>query len=91
LVHVTDTALDQFELLREANELPADQAIALVPRSASEIGFVAAAPQPDDEVIERDGQPVFFVPSDFVEPFTSLVVDYVDTPEAQGFTISQAE
>ncbi|MGH9174606.1 MAG: adhesin [Vicinamibacterales bacterium] len=91
MVHVTDTALERLEIIREENALPADQAIALVPRSESEIGFVAAVPQPDDQVIERDGKPVLFVPADFAEPFTDLVVDYVDTPEAQGFTITQPE
>ena len=91
MVHVTETALERLEMIREENALPADQAIALVPRSDNEIGFVAAVPQPDDQVIERGGTPVFFVPADFAEPFTDLVVDYVDTPESQGFTLTKSE
>lgn len=91
MVHVTDTALDQLETVRDENALPADRGIALVPRAAGEFGFVAAAPQPEDQVIERNGKPVLVVPASFAEAFTDLIVDYTDTPELQGFTISQAE
>jgi Fe-S cluster assembly iron-binding protein IscA len=91
MVHVTDMALDRLEIVRDENSLPADQGIALVPSAAGEIGFVAAAPQPDDEVIERDGKPVLFVPASFTEAFTNLVVDYSETPEMTGFTISQVQ
>ncbi len=90
MVHVTDKALDQLEAVRDENSLPAGQGIALVPREAGELGFVAAEPQPDDQVIERDGKPVLVVPASFADAFSDLVVDYTDTPEMQGFTVSQA-
>jgi hypothetical protein len=91
MVHVTDMAMDRLEIVRDENSLPDGQGIALVPSAGGEIGFVAAAPQPEDEVIERDGKPVLFVPANFTEAFTNLVVDYADTPEMAGFTISQAQ
>jgi Fe-S cluster assembly iron-binding protein IscA len=91
MVHVTDTALDRLEMVRNENALPADQGIALVPRSAGELGFIATTPAPEDQVIERDGKPIFVVPATFAEAFDKLVVDYSDTPEAQGFTVTQAE
>ncbi|HYI15787.1 MAG TPA: hypothetical protein VEX37_10385 [Thermomicrobiales bacterium] len=91
MVQVTDKALDRLEMVRNENSLPEGQGIALVPRSAGELGFVAAAPEPDDQVIERDGQPLLVVPAGFAEAFDKLVVDYTDTPEMQGFTISQVE
>ncbi len=52
---------------------------------------MAAAPEPDDQVIERDGKPLLVVPAGFAEAFDKLVVDYTDTPEMEGFTISQVE
>jgi Fe-S cluster assembly iron-binding protein IscA len=91
LVQITDTALDRLESVRNENALPADQGIALVPRAAGELGFVAAVPEPDDQVIERDGKPILVIPANFAEAFDKLVVDYTDTPEMQGFTIAQAE
>ncbi|MDQ3549542.1 MAG: adhesin [Chloroflexota bacterium] len=91
MVHVTDMALDRLEIVRDENALPPEQGIALVPQAAGELGFVAAAPQPDDEVIERDGKPILVVPASFSAAFDNLVVDYADTPEMQGFTISQVE
>jgi hypothetical protein len=42
-------------------------------------------------VIERGGQPLVFVPANFAEPFSDIVIDDVDTPDSQGFTISQSE
>jgi hypothetical protein len=78
-------------MVRNENALPADQGIALVPRSAGELGFIATTPAPEDQVIERDGKPIFVVPATFAEAFDKLVVDYSDTPDAQGFTVTQAE
>ena len=91
MVHVTDTALDRLEIVRNENALPAGQCIALVPRSDNELGFVAATPQPEDQVIERDGKPILVVPANFAEAFSNLVVDYRDTPEMQGFTITETQ
>ena len=91
MVHVTDTALDRLEAVRDENQLPPDQGIALVPHSSGELGFVAAAPQPEDQVFERDGKPVLVVPASFADALSNLVVDYADTPDIQGFTISQVE
>ena len=91
MVHVTDTALDRLEIVRDENALPPEQGIALVPRAAGELGVVAAEPQPDDQVFERNGKPVLVVPAPFADEFNGLIVDYSDTPEVQGFTISQVE
>ena len=91
MVHVTDTALDRLKIVRDENALPADQGIAVVPRAEGEIGFVAATPQADDQVIERDGKPLLFVPANFAETFNDLVIDFADTPEMTGFTISQVQ
>ena len=90
MVHVTDTAIARLEIVRDENSLPPEQGIALVPGAAGELGFVAAVPQPEDEVIERDGRPVLVIPASFAEAFNGLVVDYSDSPETQGFTVSQS-
>ena len=90
MVHVTDKALDQLEVIRRKNALPPEQAITLVPSAEGDLGFVATAPQPEDQVIERDGQAMLVVPATFAEAFGNLVIDYADTPDMQGFTISQA-
>jgi Fe-S cluster assembly iron-binding protein IscA len=91
MVHVTDQALDRLEALRDQNELPPEEGLALVRRETGDFAFAAVTPQPEDQVIERDGKPVMIVPAVFATSLDRLLIDYVDTPEMQGFTLSEQE
>ncbi len=89
MVRITDRAMDQLESMRDQSGLLPGQGVALTPREGGRLGFTAATPDSDDEVIERDGSTVMIVPKQLVEPLESVVIDYVDNAEMQGFTLNQ--
>ncbi|HVX29589.1 MAG TPA: adhesin [Nitrolancea sp.] len=91
VVHITDRAMDQLEAMRDQSNLPEGQGVALTPREGGKLGFTAATPTQSDEVIERDGATVMIIPNELIEPLQSVVIDYVDTPEMQGFTLNPEE
>lgn len=89
MVRITDRAMDQLEMMRDQSGLLPGQGVALTPRDGGQLGFTAATPEGEDEVIERDGNTVMIVPQQLVEPLQSVVIDYVDTDDMQGFTLNQ--
>ncbi len=89
MVRVTDRAMEQLETMRDQSGLLPGQGVALTPREGGKLGFTAASPEETDEVIERDGNTVMIVPQQLVEPLQSVVIDYVDNAEMQGFTLNQ--
>ena len=88
MVHITDRAMEQLEVMRDQSNLPPGQGVALTPRQDGKLGFTAATPEQTDEVIERNGNPVMIIPQELIEPLQVVVIDYVDTDEMQGFTLS---
>ncbi len=89
MVRITDRAMDELEAMRDQSGLLPGQGVALTPRDGGKLGFTAATPEEDDEVIERDGSTVMIVPRQLIEPLQSVVIDYVDDPDMQGFTLNQ--
>ncbi len=89
MVRITDRAMEQLETMRDQSGLLPGQGVALTPREGGKLGFTAASPEEKDEVIERDGNTVMIVPEQLVEPLQSVVIDYVDNAEMQGFTLNQ--
>lgn len=91
VVEITDRAIEQLEALRDANTTTGEEGITLIPRENGELGFGLAAPQETDHVVEREGKPVMIIPEPLIEPFDNIRIDYVDTPDMQGFTLEQQE
>jgi Fe-S cluster assembly iron-binding protein IscA len=89
MVRITDRAMDQLESMRDQSGLLPGQGVALTPREGGKLGFTAATPESEDEVIERNGNTVMIVPQQLIEPLQSVVIDYVDDAEMQGFTLNQ--
>ncbi len=89
MVRVTDRAMDQLESMRDQSGLLPDQGVALTPREGGKLGFTAASPESEDEVVERNGNTVMIVPQQLIEPLQSVVIDYVNNDEMQGFTLNQ--
>ncbi len=89
MVKITDRAMDQLESMRDQSGLLPGQGVALTPRDGGKLGFTAATAEDKDEVIERDGSTVMIVPQQLIEPLQSVVIDYVDDAEMQGFTLNQ--
>jgi len=80
--------MDQLETMRDQSQLPTGQGVALTPREGGKLGFTAAVPEKTDEVIERDGHPVIIIPQELIEPLQSVVIDYVENDDMQGFTLN---
>jgi Fe-S cluster assembly iron-binding protein IscA len=89
MVRITDRAMDQLEMMRDQSGLLPGQGVALTPREGGRLGFTAATPEEHDEIIERDGNTVMIVPEELVTPLESVVIDYVENEEMQGFTLNQ--
>jgi Fe-S cluster assembly iron-binding protein IscA len=89
MVQVTDQASDQLEALRDQISLTPEQSVTLVPNDGGELGFAISTPESEDEVVERNGKPLVAVPQLLVEPLKNVVIDYIDTPEQQGFTLNE--
>jgi Fe-S cluster assembly iron-binding protein IscA len=89
MVRITERAMDQLESMRDQSGLQPGQGVALTPRDGGRLGFTAATPDDNDEVIERDGNTIMIIPEQLVEPLQAVVIDYVDGEEMQGFTLNQ--
>lgn len=91
MVQITDRAMDQLEAIRDEADIPTGQGVTLVANESGELGFGVTAPQPEDEVVERDGKTVIIVPQLLSMPLQQVVIDYVETDEMQGFTLEQSQ
>lgn len=90
MVQVTEQAMDQLEALREQIALTPEQAVTLVPNDAGELSFAIANPRQEDEIVERNGKTLVAIPQPLVEPMKHVVIDYVESPETTGFTLTEA-
>lgn len=89
MIQITDRALDELEHLREASSPQSGQGITLIVADSGELGFALGYPSENDQVFERSGEPVMIIPEVLSEPLDGIVLDYVDTGEAQGFTLER--
>lgn len=89
MIEITDRALDELETLRNASNPEPGQGIALVVTDSGELGFALTWPSENDQVFEREGEPVMIIPEVLSEPLDGVVLDYVDTQETQGFTLQR--
>jgi hypothetical protein len=78
------------ELLREI-EVPDNRALRLAPVEGGQLGFVAGARQPDDQVVEESGEEVLRVASAISEQLDGHKLERVETPEGPRLTINRPE
>jgi Fe-S cluster assembly iron-binding protein IscA len=86
MFQVTEAAVDRMAEMRSEREIEPDQGMVLVVGEDSQLAVAVGAPQENDQVYERDGEPVVIVPAQLTPTLDGLVLDH--SPE--GFTVSRA-
>ena len=89
MIEVSERALDELEAIREASNPQPGQGITLVVDDSGDLGLALAWPQEDDQVVERDGQPVIIIPKVLMDPLDGVIIDYQDVPGQEGFTLTR--
>lgn len=89
MIDVTERALDELATIREANSPQPGQGITLVVSEGGDLSLGLAWPQEQDQIFERDGEPVMIVPQVLSEPLDGVVLDYSDRPGEEGFTLQR--
>lgn len=90
-MEVTDRAMEKLEELRDQSNPQPGQGVSLVITENNSLGLTLAHPQETDEVVERNGDPVVIIPENLSETLDGLVLDYVNEPGQEGFTLEQQE
>jgi Fe-S cluster assembly iron-binding protein IscA len=91
MVHVTDRAIDKLAEMRQMGGLGPDQGIGIGVTEDGALRFDLMKADTNDEVIEKNGEPVMIIPQVLSQPLEATVLDYVDTPQEQKFTLTEAE
>lgn len=95
MVDVTERALDELSTIREANNAQPGQGITLVVAENGDLSLALAWPEAQDQVFERDGEPVMIIPDVLAGPLDGIVLDYVeasaDTAGEGGFTLERQD
>lgn len=87
MFQVTDRALDKMAELREEQNAEEGQGLALVITDTQQLAVAVAEPDENDQVFERNGDPVVIVPAPMTDALDGLVLDYVD----DGFALGRVE
>jgi Fe-S cluster assembly iron-binding protein IscA len=90
MVHVTDRAIDKLAEMREMGGLGPDQGIGIGVTQEGDLRFDLMKANANDEVIEKNGEPVMIIPQMLSQPLEATVLDYVDTPQERKFTLTEA-
>lgn len=90
MVHVTERAIDKLTQMREMGGLGPDQGIGIGVTQEGGLRFDLMKANANDEVIEKNGEPVMIIPQVLSQPLEATVLDYVDTPQERKFTLTEA-
>jgi hypothetical protein len=87
---VTERALLALDELRAAERPSRGQALGLISAPNGRVGLVIDVPDPDDQVITRQGQPILFVERTLAGRFAHRVLDYVGAPGRERFVLGRS-
>lgn len=88
-MHITDRALDKLGELRASSDATPDEGVTLVMSEQQQLGLALMVPGEADEVVERDGDPLVIIPAQLIETLSDFVLDYIETPGQEGFTLER--
>lgn len=88
-MQVTDRAMDKLEELRDSSNAGPDEGVTLVVTEQENLGLALMSPGEADEVLEKDGDPVVIIPETLIDTLNGFVLDYVETPGQEGFTLER--
>jgi Fe-S cluster assembly iron-binding protein IscA len=87
MFQVTDAAVDRMAEMRAEREMEADQGMMLVVGENSQLAVAVGTPEAEDQVYERDGEPVVIVPARLEPALDGLILDHND----EGFTLIRTD
>lgn len=90
MVHVTDRALNKLEQMRQMGGLSQDQVIGIGVGQDGGLRFDLMRPGTEDEVIDRNGQPLMVVPAPLSDPLAGAVLDFPEDADSK-FTLRESE
>lgn len=88
-MQVTDRAMDKLEELRQSSDAGPGEGVTLVVTEEENLGLALMSPGEADRVMERDGDPVVIIPEPLIETLDGFVLDYVESPGQEGFTLER--
>lgn len=91
MLQVTDRALDRLEQLLQESTAEPGEGVTLGTNAEGRLGFGLGRPGGSDQIYERGGAPIMIVPEPLVSALDGYILDYVITPEEEGFTLDRAD
>ena len=88
-MQITDRAMDKLGELRESSDASPEEGVTLVVTEEENLGLALMAPGEADQVVEKDGDPVVIIPETLIDTLSGFVLDYVETPGQEGFTLER--
>ncbi|CAN5783882.1 hypothetical protein BH23CHL2_BH23CHL2_34990 [soil metagenome] len=86
MFQITDAAVDRMAEMRSERDITSDQGMMLVIGENNQLAVAVGEPQDEDQVFERDGEPVVIVPAQLGPTLDGLVLDHSE----EGFTINRS-
>jgi Fe-S cluster assembly iron-binding protein IscA len=84
MITITESARE----LVGAVEHPPDKVLRLEPVEPQKLGLVIGEPEPDDQVVERQGVDLLHIPAKISEMLDGAVLDSVPTADGMALTIN---
>jgi len=94
MLTVTTTAKKKLKEALETQTTDTEIGIRVVPSSSNpnQLGLVLDKEKKGDQVVEtEEGRKVLLIGADLVSALEEMLIDYKETPEATGFTISKLD
>jgi len=94
MLTVTTTAKEKFKEALETKTTDPEIAMRIIlsPSKPNQLQLVLDKEKKGDQVVEtEEGRKVLLIGADLVSALEETVIDYKETPEATGFTISKPD
>lgn len=86
MFQVTDAAVERMAEMKSERETSEDQGMMLVIGENNQLAVAVGEANENDQVFEKDGEPVVIVPAQLETTLDGLVLDHT----TEGFTINRA-
>jgi Fe-S cluster assembly iron-binding protein IscA len=87
MFQVTEAAVDRMAEMRAERNMEPDQGMVLVVGEDSQLAVAIGTAQENDQVYERNGEPIVIVPAQLGPTLDGLVLDHT----ADGFIVTRVE
>jgi len=86
MFQVTEAAVERMAEMKAERDTSEDQAMMLVIGENNQLAVAVGEASENDQVFERDGEPIVIVPAQLEPTLDGLVLDHTQ----EGFTINRA-